>query len=125
MHVGPYGPLKNTTVRRIVDNGVAGAVGPSAPASSPGFESVEIGEAEREVARWRGTGNKMVGASGQRKRDEQDAQVEEIVQSLLHEDNLPKAERIRLMKELVRRGDDMPDEALELALKRLLERILF
>ena len=82
-------------------------------------------EAEREV-RSRGDGEtNMVEASEQRKRDEREEQAEEIVQTLLHEDNLPKPERIRLMKELVRRGDDLPDEALELALKRLLERILF
>lgn len=52
-------------------------------------------------------------------------QVEEVVAALLHDPNLPKKERIRLMKELVKRGDELPDEALELALKRLLERILF
>ena len=51
-------------------------------------------------------------------------QVDEIVQTLMH-DNLPKSERIRLMKELVQRGEDLPDEALEEALKRLLERLLF
>ena len=57
-----------------------------------------------------------------RKRTHQE-QVEEIVQTLMH-DNLPKTERIRLMKELVQRGEDLPDEALQEALRRLLERLL-
>ena len=56
--------------------------------------------------------------------DVQNVQVEDLVQSLMH-GNLPKKDRIRLMKELVKKGDELPDEALELALKRLLERILF
>ncbi|MCA8971773.1 MAG: hypothetical protein KDC95_18440 [Planctomycetes bacterium] len=64
----------------------------------------------------------MAGASEDQRREEQ---VEEVVAALLHDPNLPKKERIRLMKELVRKGEDLPDEALELALKRLLERILF
>lgn len=54
-----------------------------------------------------------------------DKQVEDVIETLMHEDNLPKSERIRLMKELVRKGEELPDEALEIALKRLLERILF
>ena len=51
-------------------------------------------------------------------------QVEEIVLTLLH-DNLPKAQRIKLMKELVHKGESLPDSAFEEALRRLLERILF
>lgn len=50
-------------------------------------------------------------------------QVDEIVRTLMH-DRLPKDERIRLMKDLVARGDDLPDEALAEALKKLLERLL-
>ena len=55
---------------------------------------------------------------------DREEQIEEIVQTLMH-DNLSKPERIRLMKELVSRGERLPDEALEEALKRLLQRILF
>jgi hypothetical protein len=37
---------------------------------------------------------------------------------------LPKSERILLLKELVARGEELPDEVLEDALKRLMERLL-
>ncbi len=50
-------------------------------------------------------------------------QVDEIVEKLMH-DQLPKGDRIRLMKDLVRRGDDLPDEVLKDALQRLLEHLL-
>ncbi len=58
-------------------------------------------------------------------RDERthEEQVDEIVEMLLH-GPLPKAERIKLMKELVRKGNGMPEEVLADALKRLMERIL-
>ncbi len=37
---------------------------------------------------------------------------------------LPKSERIQLLKELVARGEELPDEVLEDGLKRLMERLL-
>jgi hypothetical protein len=50
------------------------------------------------------------------------ASVERIVQELLahrHE----KPERMRLLRELVRSGEDVPDALLEAALRKLMERI--
>ena len=50
------------------------------------------------------------------------ASVERIVHELLahrHE----KHERMRLLRELVRSGEQVPDELLEAALRKLMERI--
>ena len=48
--------------------------------------------------------------------------VDQIVDELL-EGSLAKGERIELLRELVRRGEDLPDEMLESALRRLMERL--
>ncbi len=48
--------------------------------------------------------------------------VDQIVKELL-EESLTKAERMQRFKELVRRGADVPDQMLDLALKRLMERL--
>jgi hypothetical protein len=48
--------------------------------------------------------------------------VDQIVDELL-ESSLAKGERIELLRELVRRGEDLPDEMLESALRRLMERL--
>lgn len=50
------------------------------------------------------------------------AAVDRIVDELL-ESSLAKCERIELLRELVRRGEDLPDEMLESALRRLMERL--
>jgi len=50
------------------------------------------------------------------------ASVEQIVQELMNRD-VPKPERMRLLRELVRSGEDVPDELLEKALRRLMERL--
>jgi hypothetical protein len=36
---------------------------------------------------------------------------------------MPKAERMRLLRELVQSGEDVPDELLDRALRRLMERL--
>ncbi len=48
--------------------------------------------------------------------------VDRIVDELL-DSSLAKGERIELLRELVRRGEDLPDEVLENALRRLMERL--
>lgn len=48
--------------------------------------------------------------------------VERIVEELLHCE-LDKAERIARLRELARSGEDVPDELLDEALRRLMERI--
>lgn len=48
--------------------------------------------------------------------------VERIVQELLQRRH-EKSERMRLLRELVRSGEEVPDELLEAALKKLMERI--
>ena len=48
--------------------------------------------------------------------------VDQIVDELL-EGSLAKGERIELLRELVRRGENLPDEMLESALRRLMERL--
>ena len=48
--------------------------------------------------------------------------VDQIVNQLL-ESSLAKGERIELLRELVRRGEELPDEMLENALRRLMERL--
>ncbi len=48
--------------------------------------------------------------------------VDQIVKELL-EGTLTKTERMQRFKELVRRGAEVPDQMLDLALKRLMERL--
>jgi hypothetical protein len=50
------------------------------------------------------------------------ASVEQVVQELMNR-SIPKPERMRLLRELVRSGEDVPDELLEKALRRLMERL--
>jgi hypothetical protein len=49
-------------------------------------------------------------------------QVDRIVQDLLARP-LSRKERIELLRELVRRGDEVPDALLEAALRKLMERL--
>ena len=51
-----------------------------------------------------------------------DPRVDQIVEDLL-EKSLTKSERIHLLRELVREGDDVPEELLNAALRRLMERL--
>jgi len=48
--------------------------------------------------------------------------VDDIVQKLLEKGGT-KAERMKLFRELVRRGEELPDEMLDSALKKLMERL--
>ena len=48
--------------------------------------------------------------------------VEEIVEQLLQRD-LTKAQRLVYLRELVRSGDDLPDELMDQALRKLMERV--
>ena len=48
--------------------------------------------------------------------------VEQIVEELMH-DGLTKPERIARLRALVRSGEDVPDELLDEALRKLMERI--
>jgi hypothetical protein len=50
------------------------------------------------------------------------SQVDQIVQELLNKGGT-KQERMRLLRELVRRGEDLPEEMLNSALQKLMERI--
>lgn len=50
------------------------------------------------------------------------SELDRIVDELI-ERSLQKGERIELLRELVRRGEDLPDEMLEGALRRLMERL--
>ncbi len=50
-------------------------------------------------------------------------EIDAIVDELLKH-RLPKPERIKLLKEMIRRGDELPDEVLDFALKRMMERLL-
>ncbi len=52
----------------------------------------------------------------------EDSRVDRIVDELLESD-LSKEERIALLRELVERGEDLPDEMLVSALRRLMERL--
>lgn len=50
----------------------------------------------------------------------------ETVDRLVHElmdRQMPKAERMRLLRELVQSGEDVPDELLDRALRKLMERL--
>ena len=51
-----------------------------------------------------------------------DSRVDRIVKELL-ENPLPKQERMKLLRELVECGEDLPDEMLAEALRRLMERL--
>ncbi len=48
--------------------------------------------------------------------------VERIVEELM-DGSLSKAERIRRLRELAMSGDDVPDELMDQALRKLMERI--
>lgn len=48
--------------------------------------------------------------------------VERIVEELM-DGSLIKAERIRRLRELATSGDDVPDELMDQALRKLMERI--
>lgn len=50
------------------------------------------------------------------------ASVDKIVQELMDR-QLTKAERIERLRELVRSGEDVPDELLDAALRKLMERL--
>ena len=51
-----------------------------------------------------------------------DPRVDQIVEELM-EKPLTKPERIALLRELVREGEEMPDELLSAALGKLMERL--
>ena len=51
-----------------------------------------------------------------------DPTVDQIVQELMESD-LTKTERVELLRELVRRGEELPDEMLNSALQRLMDRL--
>jgi hypothetical protein len=48
--------------------------------------------------------------------------VERIVEELMDR-NLTKEERIRCLRELARSGEDVPDDLMDQALRKLMERI--
>lgn len=48
--------------------------------------------------------------------------VDRIVDELMHRD-LTKAQRIACLRELAKSGDDVPDELMDEALRKLMERI--
>ena len=50
-------------------------------------------------------------------------ELDSIIEDLM-DLSLPKSERILLMKELIARGEELPDEVLEVGLKRLMEKLL-
>ncbi len=52
----------------------------------------------------------------------EDDRVDRIVNELL-EKSLTKGERMDLLRELVERGEDLPDEMLTAALQKLMERL--
>lgn len=52
----------------------------------------------------------------------EDPRVDRIVNELL-EKPLSKDERVELLRELVQRGEELPDEMLSGALRRLMERL--
>ena len=65
-----------------------------------------------------GDGMSQTGKTTQSSRD-----LDSIIEDLMNL-RLPKSERILLMKELIARGEELPDEVLEEGLKRLMERLL-
>lgn len=48
--------------------------------------------------------------------------VDRLVQELMDR-QMPKADRMRLLRELVQSGEDVPDELLDRALRKLMERL--
>ena len=50
------------------------------------------------------------------------ADVDHIVDQLMQQD-LSKAERLVFLRQLVRSGEDLPDEWMEEALRKLMERL--
>lgn len=52
----------------------------------------------------------------------EDPKVEQIVRELLERD-LTREQRMKLLKDLVRRGEELPDEMLDSALQRLMDRL--
>ena len=52
----------------------------------------------------------------------EDSRVDRIVDELLQKP-LEKSERIELLRELVQRGEEVPEELLAAALQRLIERL--
>ncbi|MEE9127087.1 MAG: hypothetical protein V3U11_08100 [Planctomycetota bacterium] len=52
----------------------------------------------------------------------EDSKVDQIVQELM-EGDLTKEQRVRLLRELVRRGEDLPDDMLDSALQKLMDRL--
>lgn len=65
-----------------------------------------------------GDGMSQTGKTTQSSRD-----LDSIIEDLMNL-RLPKSERILLMKELIARGEELPDEVLEEGLKRLMEKLL-
>jgi hypothetical protein len=51
-----------------------------------------------------------------------DVDVDRIVEQLMQRD-LTKAQRLAFLRELVRSGEDLPDELMDAALRKLMERI--
>ena len=60
--------------------------------------------------------------TGQQSMASQPPTVDQIVQELLDRGGT-KVERMKLFRELVRRGEDLPDELLNSALQKLMERL--
>jgi hypothetical protein len=54
--------------------------------------------------------------------DQNDDRVDQIVHDLLDRP-LSKRQRVALLRELVRKGDQVPDELLQHALRKLMERL--
>lgn len=52
----------------------------------------------------------------------EDPKVEQIVRELL-EGDLTKEQRVKLLRDLVRRGEELPDDMLDSALQRLMDRL--
>ncbi len=52
----------------------------------------------------------------------EDSKVDQVVQDLM-EGDLTKEQRVRLLRELVRRGEDLPDDMLDSALQKLMDRL--
>ena len=51
-----------------------------------------------------------------------DVDVDRIVEQLMQRD-LTKAQRLAFLRELVRSGEDLPDELMDAALRKLMQRI--
>ncbi len=52
----------------------------------------------------------------------EDPKVEQIVRELL-EGDLTREQRVKLLRDLVRRGEELPDDMLDSALQRLMDRL--